>query len=104
VPAVAIREMHRVLAPGGRLAILEFSQPTMPVFRQFYGWYSRHVLPRIGRFLSHHQDAYTYLPESVSQWPSPEAFAALIQDCGFAEVRGVPLTFGSVYLHTGIKR
>jgi demethylmenaquinone methyltransferase / 2-methoxy-6-polyprenyl-1,4-benzoquinol methylase len=103
-PAVAIREMHRVLAPGGRLAILEFSQPTMPVFRQFYGWYNRHVLPRIGRVLSHHQEAYTYLPESVSQWPSPDAFAALIQTCGFAEVRGVPLTFGSVYLHTGIKR
>jgi demethylmenaquinone methyltransferase / 2-methoxy-6-polyprenyl-1,4-benzoquinol methylase len=103
-PAVAIREMHRVMAPGGRLAILEFSQPTMPVFRQFYGWYNRHVLPRIGRILSHHQEAYTYLPESVSQWPSPDAFAALIRTCGFDEVRGVPLTFGSVFLHTGIKR
>lgn len=103
-PAVAIREMQRVLTRGGRLAILEFSQPTMPVFRQFYGWYSRHVLPRIGSFLSKHKDAYTYLPESVSQWPSPSAFAALIRDCGFDDVRAVPLTFGSVVLHTGIKR
>lgn len=102
-PAIACREMHRVLTRGGRLAILEFSMPRTPGITQVYRWYFRHVLPRIGRLVSHHQEAYTYLPESVGVWASPEAFAAMLRDSGFAEVEARAMTFGTVYLYTATK-
>ncbi len=102
-PAVACADMFRVLTPGGRLAVLEFSMPRTPGFRQVYQWYFRFVLPRIGRLISRHQDAYTYLPASVGAWASPEEFAGVLRRCGFVEVVPVPLTFGSVYLYTAVK-
>jgi len=101
--AVAVADCLRVLKPGGRLAILEISTPRVPVFRQVYAWYFTRLLPRIGRLVSHHTDAYTYLPASVVGWVTPEAFCATLQAAGFAEVRAVPLTFGAVYLYTAIR-
>jgi len=98
-PAKAAREFARVLKPGGQLAVLEFGQPPNPVIRAFYGWYSRVVLPRIGRLISQHSDAYSYLPASVEQFPSPDAFAAMLKQNGFSTVRYVPMTFGVVYLY-----
>ncbi len=97
-PEIAAREMLRVLKPGGRLAILEFGTPALPGLRGAYLFYFRHVLPRIGRLISRHNDAYSYLPASVAAFPSPDAFVALLRDAGFSEVAVDSLTFGIVYL------
>jgi demethylmenaquinone methyltransferase/2-methoxy-6-polyprenyl-1,4-benzoquinol methylase len=102
-PTVACDEMFRVLSPGGRIAVLEFALPRLPGFRQFYLWYMRVILPRIGRFISRHQDAYTYLPESVSAWATPGEFSGILRGSGFVDIRAVSLTFGTVYLYTAAK-
>lgn len=102
--AAACREMHRVLVAGGRLAVLEFAVPRTPGIRQAYLWYFHHVLPRIGRLVSRHDAAYGYLPASVGAFASPEAFAALLGEAGFAEVSVRPLTFGIVSLFTARRR
>ncbi len=94
----ACAEMHRVLAPGGRLAILEFAIPTAPVVRQVYLWYFRHVLPLIGRTISGHGSAYGYLPASVGAFATPDEFVAMLRRVGFSDVRAQPLTLGTVYL------
>ncbi len=96
----ACAEVHRVLAPGGRLAVLEFAIPATPVVRRVYLWYFRHVLPRIGRAVSGHGSAYTYLPASVSAFATPDEFAAMLRAAGFLQVAVHPLTFGAVSLFT----
>ncbi len=97
--AAACREMIRVLRPGGRLAILEFAMPTSRLFRELYLSYFRHILPRIGRWISGHATAYAYLPASVDAF-SPSAFMELLRECGFADVRADPMTCASVFLYT----
>lgn len=103
-PLVACRDMLRVLTPGGRLAVLEFSMPQAPILAQLYRWYFRVILPRIGRLVSRHEEAYTYLPASVGAWASPGEFSDILQEAGFQQIRAVPLTFGVVYLYTAVKR
>lgn len=98
-PHAALVDLHRALRPGGRLAILEFAMPTAPWLRALYGWYFRAILPKIGRMLSKHHDAYTYLPESVGTFYRPDEFGAMLTRAGFSGVRAVPLTFGVVYLY-----
>jgi demethylmenaquinone methyltransferase/2-methoxy-6-polyprenyl-1,4-benzoquinol methylase len=98
-PRRALEELARVLRPGARLAILEFGEPRIPGIRTLYSWYFKYVLPLIGRAVSHHQSAYTYLPASVGTFPSPRDFAATMAATGFSQVRAVPLTFGIVYLY-----
>ncbi len=98
-PIQATREFARVLRPGGRLAVLEFGFPRIPGIRAAYRWYFKVLLPRVGRLISKHGDAYSYLPASVEQFPSPAAFATMLTDNGFAEVRTVSLSFGIVYLY-----
>ncbi|MBM3750894.1 MAG: bifunctional demethylmenaquinone methyltransferase/2-methoxy-6-polyprenyl-1,4-benzoquinol methylase UbiE [Acidimicrobiia bacterium] len=96
---LGIREFARVLKPGGRLAVLEFGRPEIPGIKQCYRWYFKYLLPIIGRMGSKHNEAYSYLPASVDQFPEPDAFAAMLKNHGFATVRTVPLTFGTVYLY-----
>jgi demethylmenaquinone methyltransferase/2-methoxy-6-polyprenyl-1,4-benzoquinol methylase len=96
-----LREMRRVLRPGGALAILEFSQPPNRGFAAFYNWYSRRVLPLIGGALSGALEAYQYLPESVRKFPAADTLAAMMGEAGFAPVEWEYLTLGIVALHIG---
>ncbi len=102
-PQVACNEMFRALAPGGRIAVLEFSIPTVAGVRQLYLWYFRRVLPAIGRIVSRHNAAYGYLPASVSAFASPDEFVTILRKSGFANISAVPLTFGIVYLYAARK-
>jgi demethylmenaquinone methyltransferase/2-methoxy-6-polyprenyl-1,4-benzoquinol methylase len=96
----ACRELRRILAAGGRLAILEFAIPTTPVLRSLYLWYFNRVLPRIGRLVSRHGGAYGYLPASVGAFAAPADFVKLLAQNGFVNVVAKPLTFGIVVLYT----
>jgi len=100
-PETACAELARVLRPGGRLAILEFGVPRVPCINPLYRWYFTHVLPRIGRAISGHGGAYSYLPASVGTFAPPSEFVGTLRAAGFADVRADPLTFGIVYLYTG---
>jgi demethylmenaquinone methyltransferase/2-methoxy-6-polyprenyl-1,4-benzoquinol methylase len=99
-----LAEMVRVAAPGGRVAILEFSTPTRQPLKWLYGWYFRRLLPRIGRLFSRNSDgAYEYLPASVGEFPQGEALAKRMGDAGIKNLRRYPLTFGIATLYVGDK-
>ncbi|MBI4485920.1 MAG: bifunctional demethylmenaquinone methyltransferase/2-methoxy-6-polyprenyl-1,4-benzoquinol methylase UbiE [Acidobacteria bacterium] len=98
--AAACAEMHRVLKPAGRVAILEFAIPATPGVRMAYLWYFNHVLPFIGRIVSRHNAAYGYLPASVGAFASPDEFVTILRHAGFTAVAAGPLTLGIVYLYT----
>jgi demethylmenaquinone methyltransferase / 2-methoxy-6-polyprenyl-1,4-benzoquinol methylase len=102
-PEIGCVEMARVLRPGGRLAILEFGMPRIPGVSSLYRWYFSRALPFIGRRISGHTAAYSYLPASVGSFPPPAEFVTLLQHSGFSEVRAVPMTFGIVYLYTAVR-
>jgi demethylmenaquinone methyltransferase/2-methoxy-6-polyprenyl-1,4-benzoquinol methylase len=102
-PTLTCAEFHRVLRPAGRLAILEFGMPRIPGIRALYFWYFEHVLPRVGRLISRHGDAYSYLPLSMMEFPAGEAFAAMLKTAGFVDVRYRSLALGLVYLYIARK-
>jgi demethylmenaquinone methyltransferase/2-methoxy-6-polyprenyl-1,4-benzoquinol methylase len=102
-PERALAEMFRVLRAGGRVAILEFSIPRSPLIRAAYLPYFRYILPRIGRLVSGHGSAYTYLPASVGAFVPPGKMRAMLVGAGFRDVDAVPLTFGIVTLYTAVR-
>ena len=99
-PEAAVAEMARALRPGGRLAILEFGVPRIPGISTLYLWYFKYLLPLVGRSVSGHDAAYSYLPQSVGTFPPPEQFVTILRQAGFVDVEAVPLTLAIVYLYT----
>ena len=99
-----LTELRRVLRVGGRVAVLEFSQPVIPGFRQAFNWYFTRVLPRIGGLVSGSRGAYEYLPTSVSKFPNQKDLKALMERVGFANVEYKNLTGGIAALHLGTKK
>jgi demethylmenaquinone methyltransferase/2-methoxy-6-polyprenyl-1,4-benzoquinol methylase len=96
-----LKEILRVLRPGGEIGILEFSEPRGKLFGALYRFYFRHILPTLGGAISGNSAAYSYLPRSVGRFPSPEELAAQMERAGFGDVRFVRWTGGIVTLHTG---
>jgi demethylmenaquinone methyltransferase / 2-methoxy-6-polyprenyl-1,4-benzoquinol methylase len=99
-----LREVHRVLEPGARFVILEFTTPRSGIVRAFYHLYFHHILPQIGALVSGHRTAYAYLPRSVANFPIEENLAARLRGAGFADVQWHTLTFGIAAIHSGTKR
>jgi demethylmenaquinone methyltransferase/2-methoxy-6-polyprenyl-1,4-benzoquinol methylase len=98
-----LEEFLRILKPGGVLAILEFSQPASGALAALYGFFSIHLLPRIGGLVSGSPEAYSYLPESIQKFPGPEALAAQMRRAGFGRVEFQRMSGGIVALHVGWK-
>jgi demethylmenaquinone methyltransferase/2-methoxy-6-polyprenyl-1,4-benzoquinol methylase len=99
-----LAEMTRVCSPGGHVAVLEFSSPEWQPFKGIYSWYFRNVLPRIGQMLARNaESAYSYLPESVGEFPQGEALAERMRRVGLTEVSYRPLTLGVATLYVGKK-
>lgn len=98
-----LAEMYRVLKPGGKVVILEFSQPTQFPVKQFYNFYSNYVMPRVGQLLSKERSAYEYLPASVAAFPYGKKFTSLLTKTGYRDTKAQSLTFGIASIYTGIK-
>ncbi len=97
----ALREMYRVLKPGGRVLVLEFSLPQNRLIRAVYLFYLRHILPRLGALVSGDFYAYRYLNETIETFPYGDAFCDLLKDAGFAAVHAHPLTLGVAMIYQG---
>ena len=98
-----LKELNRVLKPGGMVCILEFSKPVYFPVKQLYSFYSFYILPFLGRLFSKDNSAYRYLPESVEKFPDGEAFLNVLKSSGFTETRQYRQTFGVATIYTGIK-
>ncbi len=98
-----LKEMNRVLKPGGRAVILEFSNPRSRFFKELYYFYFRRVLPFVGGLISK-RSAYQYLPDSVLEFPDQESFKGLMAEAGFADLRHYDRTFGIATVYVGVRR
>jgi demethylmenaquinone methyltransferase/2-methoxy-6-polyprenyl-1,4-benzoquinol methylase len=98
-----LAETARVLKPGSRLVVLEFSTPRRQPLRGLYFFYFRRLLPLVGRLVSKHRNAYSYLPESVLAFPGPDDLAGRMEGAGFREVEYASLMGGICAIHTGVR-
>jgi len=96
-------EIYRVMKPGAILVVLEFSRPRRFPFKQFYNFYFKTILPKIGRWISRDKAAYTYLPESVEAFPDGDDFMAILSSTGYKNTTCKPLTFGISSIYTAQK-
>lgn len=104
-PEAAIAEFFRVLRPGGRVIILEFSLPTNPLMRGLYNFYFKHILPRTATLIARDRSgAYKYLPQSVNTFIDRPAMVSLLEKAGFRDVAVEPLTLGIAVIYRGVKR
>lgn len=98
-----LAEMHRVLKPAGIIMVLEFSKPQKFPVKQAYNFYFRYILPTLGRLISGDSSAYTYLPESVGEFPAGNAFLQKLKEVGFENGSHIPLTFGIASIYHAVK-
>ena len=101
--ALALRSMERILKPGGRLLILEFSKPTNPLLEKIYDTYSFRILPMMGRLVANDEESYRYLAESIRKHPDQDTLMAMMEDAGFVDCQYHNMTGGIVAVHRGIK-
>ncbi len=99
-----LKEIYRILKPGGKFMCLEFSRPTMPVFRWLYDLYSFYIMPFLGQVIGGSRDAYTYLPESIRLFPSPDKLVEMLERIGFTDVTFKRQTNGIAVIHVGTKK
>ena len=99
----ALKEAYRVLRPGGRLMVLEFSQLPNPMMQKAYDLYSFNVIPRMGQVIANDRDSYQYLVESIRNFPDQETFAGMIRNAGFEQVKYRNMSMGIAALHSGWK-
>jgi len=102
-PTAALTEAYRVLRPGGRLMVLEFSRIPNDMMQWAYDLYSFHIIPRIGQAIARDRDSYQYLVESIRRFPDQDSFAGMIREAGFGQVRYRNLSLGVACLHSGWK-
>ena len=98
-----LADIQRVLKPGGKVVVLEFSKPKVFPVKQLYNFYFNYITPGIGKLFSKDSRAYTYLPESVAAFPDGKTFTALMEKVGFKNTKCRPLAFGICSIYTGIK-
>lgn len=97
------REMFRVMHRGGMLCVIELSTPTSPVVKPLYRFYTRRIIPTVGRLVSHDSRAYTYLPESIAAVPQGKRMLELMEEAGFTSTAFRPLTFGTCTIYTAVR-